>query len=612
MTADRPAARFAVDVPPEMLEAMTGGGQIAPRISRDEALQVPAVLRTRNLIAGTLASLPHVIHGPDRREVNDTYLLGGNIDPDIPNSVLWAQTYEDLLFEGISWWRVTKFGWHGYPVNAQHVPVGSVHVAGTPALPSRMRISPDQPFPADGQVYIDGYPIPDREIIRFDSPNPPLLRHAARAIRTCLLLDQTAALYAKEPMPLGVFEPTEGSDGLSDEPGSAGDGTERSEIEKALDDWAESRRKRAWGYLQGMKANALQWNPEQLQLADQRQHAVLEIARAGGIDPEDLGVSTTSRTYQNGETRRQDLLDFTLGTYVSAVQDRLSMRDIVPRNYHGKVKFGGFLRSDTKTRMETYDVGRRVGAYDDERVAELEDIPLSAVKNAMQQQRATQQRTESAAAQPALDAMATAGVEFSADPESTCVTFTGDDVAATFRVNTERRTVSGLAVPWGKVARSGFAKWKFLPDSLHWSSDTRVKMNLDHDHKQTVGRGVRLQSTSLGLDSTFKVARGAEGDRALAYAEDGVYDGFSIEVTFDGPDDGWTQDPHDESVNLVHSASLRAVALTAMPAFDDARLTSVNASRDNNTKGQAHASDQGANQGRGRGFAGRRVRVQFH
>jgi HK97 family phage prohead protease len=581
MTAAAPAATFAVEVPPELTEAMTGGGAIARRISRDEALQVPAVLRGRNLICSTLAGLPLKIHGPDQQEA-DGYLLGGNIDPDVANIVTISNTLEDLLFEGIAWWQVTRFGWHGYPVEARWVPESHVHVHGTMGHPATSQVSPDRVEPRTGQIFIDGVPVSDREVIRFDSPNPPLLRHAARAIRTALKLDRTVAMYADEPFPLGALEPLEGAEPLSDAPGSAEDGTDRSEVEAMLDSWEAARRRRAWAYLQKVQAKSLAWDPKQLQLAEQRQHAVLEIARALGVDPEDLGVSTTSRTYQNGEQRRLDLLDFTLSAYVQALQQRLSMHDVLPRGYVARLKFDGFLRSDTRTRMETFRVGRQVGAYDDQRIADLEDIPVEQVRRGREQAEsmdttATREAPAMARSKPELRLVG--GAEFSAD-EPTRVTFPGEDVAESFRASTERRTVSGIAVPWGRIAKSNFAKWKFKPDSLHWASDVRVKMNIDHDRGQTIGRGVRLQSSPPGLDVTFRVARGAEGDRALALAEDGVYDGFSIEVDFDGEADGWTPDPQDESVRLVHSATLRAVALTAMPAFDDARLTSVAATRE--------------------------------
>jgi len=159
------------------------------------------------------------------------------------------------------------------------------------------------------------------------------------------------------------------------------------------------------------------------------------------------------------------------------------------------------------------------------------------------------------------------------------IAFDGAELLSTFRVNQERRTISGLVVPWGKVARNGQGKWKFAADSLYWVDPSRVKLNLYHDHTQAVAKAVRLQPTQAGLDASFQVARGVEGDRALDKAEDGVLDGFSVEIDFEDGD-GWDPDPDDKSVRLVNRAKLRGVALTAMPAFDDARVSAVAASLD--------------------------------
>jgi hypothetical protein len=201
-----------------MLQGMNAGGNLAARVSRSEALQVPAVARARNLICGSLGTLPIKVHGPDRRIVTDVQYLVPDPDPELPKSVMMAYTIEDLFFEGIAWWRVEKFGWHNYPVEARHVPHSSVHVAPRGGLlPSEMRIDPDQAVPYDYQVYIDGVPVDDAHLIRFDSPNPPLLVHAARAIRACLQLDQAAALYAQTPMPMGTLKADEGAEPLTDE-----------------------------------------------------------------------------------------------------------------------------------------------------------------------------------------------------------------------------------------------------------------------------------------------------------------------------------------------------------------------------------------------------------
>ncbi|MDQ5815820.1 MAG: phage major capsid protein [Actinomycetota bacterium] len=167
------------------------------------------------------------------------------------------------------------------------------------------------------------------------------------------------------------------------------------------------------------------------------------------------------------------------------------------------------------------------------------------------------------------------------------ITFDDANIAASFQTDAEKRTVTGMFVPWGQVARSGLAKWRFARGSLRWATERRIKLNLGHDHKEAVGVATRIDNGTAGLYGTFKIARGEQGDRALALAEDGVLDGFSIEVDFD-EDDGWTPDPDDDDVRLVQSGRLAGVALTAFPAFDDARVDRVAATRE----GVAMADDK--------------------
>ena len=197
----------------------------------------------------------------------------------------------------------------------------------------------------------------------------------------------------------------------------------------------------------------------------------------------------------------------------------------------------------------------------------------------------------------------------------TSVAFDSPDVYAAFRVDVNKRTVSGLAVPWGKVARSGRRKWRFAQGSLRWVDEARVKLNRDHDHSQILGRALRLQNTPKGLETTFFIARGDDGDRALSLAEDGALDGFSVEIDFDDEaGDSHETDPNDGSVRLVRQAILRGVALTGMPAFDDARVTSVAASRDQigvhdgATEGD---SGEGGSAAAGRRRTGPSVRVRL-
>lgn len=360
----RADAEFEVLIPPEMMEGITSGGTIAPRVSRRQALQVPAVLRARNLICSTLGYLPIHVRDKELNIAHPTSLFD-QIDPDVPNVVTFSETYEDLLFEGIAWWRVLKSNFQGFPTSATRVHPDRVMVTGGKTFPIVSGDGTGTLQPA-GRVFIDGLQVPDDQVIRFDSPNPALLVHAARAIRTSLMLDDTAARYAEEPVPLGAFTPREGLK-VREDPKT---------IAELLDKWESYRRNRVWGYVgAAWELKEMQFNAEQIQLAEQRQHAVLEIARATGLDPEDLGVSTTSRTYQNSEERRRERVDFTMRPYSSAVEQRLSMGDVTPRGFEVKVNFDAFLRSTTKERYEAHKIALDAGFLTIPEIRELEDRP---------------------------------------------------------------------------------------------------------------------------------------------------------------------------------------------------------------------------------------------
>lgn len=345
---------FTLNIPAEMTEGGGVTGWAAPRVSREFAMAVGAVKRGRDLIAGTLGTLRMERHDSGRRVVSCELLE--QPEEDVARSVTMTMSVEDMLFEGRAWWRILDFDASGYPAKIRRLEADSVNV---------MR---------NGRVYVSAAGVsqgqalewvPDAQLIRIDSPNDPILIVAARAIRAAAALERTAARYADEPLPLGYFTPREGVD--------VGDETE---IEEILDDFEDARARRAWAYVgAGLDPHVLQWNPEQLQLGKSRDTAVLELARHMGVDPEELGVSTTTRTYANAEQRRLDLVDFTLAAYVTAIEDRLSMADVTPPGHYVRANYGGFLRSDTLTRMQTYEVGRRVGVYNDQRIAELEDIP---------------------------------------------------------------------------------------------------------------------------------------------------------------------------------------------------------------------------------------------
>jgi len=555
VATDEPAASraaFTVTVPPElsgMWSSVSGVG----KVSRADALSVPAVLRARNLIAGTLGALPVHLHGPDRAVVPSNLL--DQPEAAAPRSVTMASLYEDLLLEGISWWRITKFAWTTYPERVERLE------------PSRVAVLPT------GQITVDGRLEPDADkiLIRFDSPHPGLLTVAARAIRTCLLLDQAAARYAAEPMPSGYFEPREGADPADDDT-----------VQELLDDWGQARNTRATAYIPAsVTYTTVQWSPEQLQLADARQHAVLEIARAAGIDPEELGVSTTSRSYSNLELDQQKFRAQTLNHYSTAVEERLSMGDVTPRGYYARTAWDAFLRTDTASRYAAYEVGLRVGALGESEIRELEDKPaLTAAQKPKPQAPPAPAVTEQEP-QPMQSTRQGVLGQFTAEGETVTLSFAPSDVEE-FRADPEKRTVSGMLLPYNVQTTDG-RQIRFSPGSVSWqkAAVSRVKLDREHDLRELLGSATKVSSSEHGVSAAFKVARTPAGDEALALAADGALDGLSAVVAITDA----IPDPVHEGGTLVTAARLVRATLTAEPAFDDARLTDVALSRTTDQKG---------------------------
>lgn len=157
------------------------------------------------------------------------------------------------------------------------------------------------------------------------------------------------------------------------------------------------------------------------------------------------------------------------------------------------------------------------------------------------------------------------------------MTFDGD-LDAQFAVDTGARTITGLAVPYGKTAKSDGRRFRFQRGAIKYGPLHRVKLLRDHDRSQALGKAIDITDTAAGMLITFKVSPGAAGDAALALAADQVLDGLSIGVDFSSAD--YRPDPQNPGAYLVFNASLREVSLTAVPAFDDSRLTSVRASHD--------------------------------
>lgn len=335
-------------------------------VDRAAALSVPAVQRGRNLIC-SISTLPLQLIDAENR-VQD-HPLFRQFDLNTPNVVMVAQTAEDLLFEAKAWWRVVARSADGYPSKVVRYDPNTVSLV-PPAdyekgyLPSGL--------PTEGVVWMGGAPVYYADVIRFDSPNPAFLVAGERAIRRAIALDDAADLYATNRRMRGFFTPAD----PNVDPGDDDD------IVTALDAFATARKERLDGYVPAaLKYNAIQDpTPAEIQILSQQQRADLALANAMGIDPEDLGINTTSRTYQNATDRRRDRINDVLSPYMAAITDRLSMPDVTKRGQRARFWLDDYMRADPKTRSEVQQTYADMGVTDAAEIREAEGLPPRAIE----------------------------------------------------------------------------------------------------------------------------------------------------------------------------------------------------------------------------------------
>ena len=568
----RPLRSYSAGIGTQAFPWLSQDGFTAPgvSVSREQALSVTAVLRGRNLICGTIASLPVYVVDSDNNHVEVP--LFRQLDPDVPNSVVMSMIVEDLLFYSISWCQVLQRGYDNYPMSIRHVD----HVNITWQIPDDF---PLERLPSDfvigSYAFVAGEPVPARDIIRFDSPNPPLLTAAGRAIIRLLKLESAADMYASDPMARDFFTANDGAD------------PDDGDVTDLLDSWKAARQQRATAFVpDGFTLNQIQApTPADIQLNELIKAGVVAIANAMGIDSEDLNVSTTTRTYRNAVDRRQDLINSTFAPYVRAIEDRLSMGDVTRRGQRVCFEWDDFLRANPLERAQVQQIYKAIGAMTTDEIRYQEDMP--ALTDMQKLELAPPAPPEPQRAQPVAGAQQPqqpVQASYSSD-SATGMVFDLGDLDATFAVDEARRTITGMVVPWNRTGQSGGRKWQFTPGSLKFakSSVNRIKLLQDHDASQPVGFLARTWADEQGQFGTFKVARGEAGDAALQSAADGVRDGLSVGIGFEGDDASFSYAPHpqDDAISVVSSAPWRETSLVALPAFSDARTTAVQMSAAN-------------------------------
>ena len=308
------------------LGAAAGAAQIGQFYSysvgafEEAALSVPTIARAVSLLStvvGTLDMKSYVLQW-NGEEYEKIYVEGeswmSRPDPKVTRNFIMAKTAKDLILYGRAFWAVTSRYSTGLPATFQWLPANLVQ--------SPNNAPPEWFGPAD-ELEFNGLPLDTSNVIQFLNGNLGVIYSGRRAIQIALKLDQSAERFASNEIAAGYLQQKGG------EPMS---GEELGEMAAA---WASNRRSNAIGALnEFVNFVSFDQDPSKLQLVEGREYQTKELSRLMDIPAYLLAIDQSGMTYANAQQARQDLLLFGARPLLHAIEERLSMDDVLPRGRH--------------------------------------------------------------------------------------------------------------------------------------------------------------------------------------------------------------------------------------------------------------------------------------
>ena len=333
-------------------EQLTGAAGV--NVARNQAMTVPAVARARNIIAGSISGLPLYRFTSDGRDLRPAPWMS-QPDPLVPRQTTLAWTVDSLFFYGVAYWQIIDvYAEDGRPSRFRWID------------PSRVGAHTNREGTMVEYYTLDGSRLPSRgvnSLVVFSGYEDGMLRRAGRTIRTAIQLEQAALTYAETPSPMVALK-------------NSGSPLPSGKVTELLSAWREARNRSATAYLnESIDIEKVGFSPAEMALVEARMATAQELARAAGIPPWYLGVDAgSSMTYQNVGNSRRDLLDFALMPYITAVEQRLSLGDILVAREQVKFDLTDFLRSSPIERAQLYQALVPLGILTPDEVRDLEDL----------------------------------------------------------------------------------------------------------------------------------------------------------------------------------------------------------------------------------------------
>lgn len=280
-------------------------------LTREAALEVPAVARARAVLTSVIAGMPLRAYDADGVEVTPGWLQ--RTSSALPIWHRMAYTLDDLLFHGSSLWALTRE--NGTITDAARIPYELWDVDAS-----------------NGTITVDSQPVPARDVLYIPGPGDGgLLTTGAQTLKGARAIERAWVGRAQNPIPLVELHQ------ISD------DEMEDEEINDLVDAWSAGRTSPtgAVGFTDKRVEVRVHGTVQTDLFTEARNATVLDVARLTNVPAAllDGSMSTATLTYSTSEGKANEFAAYTVPYWIAPLEARLSQDDVTPP--------GGYVRFDT-------------------------------------------------------------------------------------------------------------------------------------------------------------------------------------------------------------------------------------------------------------------------
>lgn len=269
------------------------------RATRAEAMKVPAIVKGRALICGTLSRQPLAKFRGEEKVRSDSWMYRTNTAQSPRTRMLW--TLDDIIFHGTSLWAVER-GASDQILDAVRVPLEWWEIDD------------------DLRVTVNGTFVSAEEVVLIEGPQDGLLDIAADDIAAARAMGKAWSDRVEHPAPPAVLTTTDPNADL-----------EEGEAKELVKTWDEARASGGTAYLPaGLKAEWPQITTADLYVQG-RNASRLDFANYLALPASLLegSTATASLTYSTKEGSRNEFVDYSLSYWATPIEARLSQDDVV-------------------------------------------------------------------------------------------------------------------------------------------------------------------------------------------------------------------------------------------------------------------------------------------